>query len=144
MPAEIMAEITEDEGVAARPGICSRRSPHTLSHMNAAPRRPSQARARDDAVGHHGARDCGGAQCARHQDGARRLVASLAVARCLNGNCRHLYVKRKAFALREHEPLRSPHPTMPEREAQQTVALMISAVARDHPAWLWRGVGAAR
>ena len=36
------------------------------------------------------------------------------------------------------------HPTTPDREAQQTVALMISAVARDHPAWLWKGVGALR
>ncbi|HXP73686.1 MAG TPA: hypothetical protein VN823_06020 [Stellaceae bacterium] len=34
------------------------------------------------------------------------------------------------------------HPTTPAHEAQRTVALMISAVARDHPAWLWRGVGA--
>ena len=36
------------------------------------------------------------------------------------------------------------HPTVPPDEAQRTVALMISAVARDHPAWLWKGVGAVR
>ena len=36
------------------------------------------------------------------------------------------------------------HPAVPEREAQHAVALMISAVARDHPAWLWKGVGAVR
>ena len=36
------------------------------------------------------------------------------------------------------------HPiTLPE-DAQRTVALMISAVARDHPAWLWKGVGPVR
>ena len=34
------------------------------------------------------------------------------------------------------------HPTAPADEAQRTVGLMISAVARDHPAWLWQGVGA--
>jgi hypothetical protein len=34
------------------------------------------------------------------------------------------------------------HPTTPADEAQRTVALMISAVARDHPKWLWKGVGA--
>jgi hypothetical protein len=36
------------------------------------------------------------------------------------------------------------HPTTPEGEAQRTVALMISAVARDYPAWLSKGVGALR
>ena len=36
------------------------------------------------------------------------------------------------------------HPSAPEGKAQQTVALMISAVARDHPTWLWKGVGAVR
>jgi hypothetical protein len=36
------------------------------------------------------------------------------------------------------------HPTAPDDEARRTVALMISAVARDHPSWLWRGVGAVR
>jgi len=36
------------------------------------------------------------------------------------------------------------HPTTPEREAQHAVSLMISAVARDHPAWLWKGVAAIR
>ena len=36
------------------------------------------------------------------------------------------------------------HPTMPADEAQRTVGLMISAVARDHPAWLWKGVGAVK
>ena len=34
------------------------------------------------------------------------------------------------------------HPATPEQEAQHTVALMIAAVARDHPAWLWKSVGA--
>ena len=34
------------------------------------------------------------------------------------------------------------HPTAASDEAQRTVALMISAVARDHPAWLWKGVSA--
>ena len=34
------------------------------------------------------------------------------------------------------------HPTVAPDEAQRTVALMISAVARDHLAWLWKGVGA--
>jgi hypothetical protein len=34
------------------------------------------------------------------------------------------------------------HPSAPETEAQHTVPLMISAVARDHPTWLWKGVGA--
>jgi hypothetical protein len=29
-------------------------------------------------------------------------------------------------------------------EAQRTVVLMISAVARDHPASLWKRVGAVR
>jgi len=33
---------------------------------------------------------------------------------------------------------------MPADEAQRTVGLMISAVARDHPAWLWKGVGAVK
>jgi hypothetical protein len=37
---------------------------------------------------------------------------------------------------------RERHPNLPEHEAQHTVGLMISAVARDHPAWLWKGVGA--
>jgi hypothetical protein len=37
---------------------------------------------------------------------------------------------------------RERHPTLPEHEAQHTVALTISAVARDHPQWLWKGVGA--
>ena len=32
------------------------------------------------------------------------------------------------------------HPITPEREAQDTVALIIAAVARDHPTWFWRGV----
>ena len=32
--------------------------------------------------------------------------------------------------------------TVPREEVQRTVALMISAVARDQPAWLWKGVGA--
>jgi len=36
------------------------------------------------------------------------------------------------------------HPTAAAYDAQRTVALMISAVARDHPAWIWKGVGAAR
>ena len=36
------------------------------------------------------------------------------------------------------------HPTTPGPDAQHAVALMISAVARDHPAWLWKGVSAAR
>ena len=31
------------------------------------------------------------------------------------------------------------HPTAPADEAQRTVALML--VARDRPAWLWKGVG---
>jgi hypothetical protein len=30
------------------------------------------------------------------------------------------------------------HPGGIPADAQQTVALMISAVARDHPAWLWK------
>jgi hypothetical protein len=34
------------------------------------------------------------------------------------------------------------HPTRSESEAQRTVALMISAVARDHPTWRWKRVGA--
>ena len=36
------------------------------------------------------------------------------------------------------------HPTAPTDDVQRTVGLMISAVARDHPAWLWKGVGAVR
>ena len=36
------------------------------------------------------------------------------------------------------------HPTTPLDDVQRAVGLMISAVARDHPQWLWRGVGAAR
>jgi hypothetical protein len=28
--------------------------------------------------------------------------------------------------------------------AQETATLMIAAVARDHPAWFWKGVGAVR
>ncbi len=36
------------------------------------------------------------------------------------------------------------HPGAIPAEAQQMVALMISAVARDHPAWLWKGVGTVR
>ncbi len=36
------------------------------------------------------------------------------------------------------------HPTVPADEAQRTVALMISAVARVHPTRLWKGVGAVR
>jgi hypothetical protein len=36
------------------------------------------------------------------------------------------------------------HPTVPASSAQETVALMIAAVARDHPAWLWKGVGTVR
>jgi hypothetical protein len=36
------------------------------------------------------------------------------------------------------------HATASVDEAQHTVALMISAVARDHPAWLWKGGGAVR
>jgi hypothetical protein len=39
---------------------------------------------------------------------------------------------------------RERHPSTPDREAQETVALMISAVAQDHPQWLWKGVGAVR
>jgi hypothetical protein len=39
---------------------------------------------------------------------------------------------------------RERHPNATEAEAQQTVALMIAAVARDHPSWLWNGVGAVR
>jgi hypothetical protein len=34
------------------------------------------------------------------------------------------------------------HPAAPTDKAQRTVALMISAVARDHPTWLWNGVSA--
>ena len=37
---------------------------------------------------------------------------------------------------------RERHPSTIPADAQQAVALMISAVARDHPAWLWKGVGA--
>ena len=33
---------------------------------------------------------------------------------------------------------------LPEGEVQQTVALMISAVACDHPTWLLKGVSAVR
>ena len=36
------------------------------------------------------------------------------------------------------------HPTVAAPEAQRAVALMIAAVARDHPAWFWKGVGAVR
>jgi hypothetical protein len=36
------------------------------------------------------------------------------------------------------------HPTAPADVAQRTVALMLSAVARDHPVWFWNGVGAVR
>jgi hypothetical protein len=34
------------------------------------------------------------------------------------------------------------HPTAPTDNVQRTVALMISVVARGHPTWLWKGVGA--
>ena len=36
---------------------------------------------------------------------------------------------------------RERHPSVPESEAQQAVTLMIAAVAREHPTWLWSGVG---
>jgi len=36
------------------------------------------------------------------------------------------------------------HPNVPVMDAQQAVAAMISAVAREHPNWLWSGVGAVR
>lgn len=36
------------------------------------------------------------------------------------------------------------HPTVLEQEATHAVIQMIAAVARDHPAWLWKGVGAVR
>ena len=36
------------------------------------------------------------------------------------------------------------HPTVAVPEVQRAVALMISAVARDHPVWLWKGVGSVR
>ena len=36
------------------------------------------------------------------------------------------------------------HPSTPESEAQHAVALMFSVVARDHPAWFWKGVGAVK
>jgi|GEM_PF-5583618 hypothetical protein len=36
------------------------------------------------------------------------------------------------------------YPATAPAEAQRTVALMIAAVARDHPQWFWRGVGAVR
>jgi hypothetical protein len=34
------------------------------------------------------------------------------------------------------------HPMAPADDAQRTVAVMIAALARDHPARLWKGVGA--
>jgi hypothetical protein len=34
------------------------------------------------------------------------------------------------------------HPNATPVDTQRTVAAMISAVARDHPTWLWSGVGA--
>jgi hypothetical protein len=34
--------------------------------------------------------------------------------------------------------------TAPADDVQRSGSLMISAVARDHPQWLWQGVGAAR
>ncbi len=38
---------------------------------------------------------------------------------------------------------RERHPNEDPARAQQTVAHMIAAVARDHPAWLWKGVDGA-
>ena len=37
---------------------------------------------------------------------------------------------------------RDRHPNVTDAEARDTVTLMIAAVARDHPRWLWDGVGA--
>ena len=39
---------------------------------------------------------------------------------------------------------RGRHPNATDAEAQRTVALMIAAVARDHPKWFWNGVGAVK
>ena len=39
---------------------------------------------------------------------------------------------------------RERHPRITVAEARETVALMIAAVARDHPTWLWNGVGAVK
>ena len=36
------------------------------------------------------------------------------------------------------------HPNVPAMDAQQVVSLMISVIAREHPKWLWSGVGAAK
>jgi hypothetical protein len=36
------------------------------------------------------------------------------------------------------------HPDTPERWVSVTVARIIASVAREHPAWFWRGVGEPR
>jgi hypothetical protein len=33
------------------------------------------------------------------------------------------------------------HPDVPERWVSETVGRMIASVAREHPAWFWRGIG---
>ena len=69
----------------------------------------------------------------------RSKVVAVAYRRVLRLGARDLPARNAAEAAYLEQ-----HPTAVSEEAQRTVALMISAVARDHPAWLWKGVGAVR
>ena len=81
------------------------------------------------------------AQGARRDDAARHTLRAIAVAyrRVRRLGERDLLARQAAEAVYQER-----HPASAGPEAQHMVALMISAVASDHPAWFWNGISAVR